>query len=460
MSRPVDAVIEAAREFLGERLSTNASLREQHSHGEDPQPHSLPDAVAFVESEEEVSRLVALCHAHGVPVVPFGAGTSLEGHVTPVRGGITLDMSRMDAVLEVNPADMDCRVQAGVTRTQLNEYVRDQGLFFPIDPGTPSCTLGGMCATRASGTNAVRYGTIRENVLGLSVVMADGQVIRTGGRVRKSATGYDLTKLFIGSEGTLGVITEVQVRLHGIPEATSAAVCQFAELGDAVNMVIHVLQAGIPIARIELLDEVQMGACITYSKLKGLRPVPTLFLEFHGTEVGVTDQATQAEEIAAQYNSSGFQWATDQGERNRLWKARHDAYWAALALRPGYKGLATDAIVPISRLDEAILGAKEDIAESGLIAPMVGHVGDGNFHTVILVPPEPDGMERAWALDRKIVARALALGGSCSGEHGIGIGKREFLVQEHGLEALAVMRSIKTAMDPKGIMNPGKIFLN
>jgi D-lactate dehydrogenase (cytochrome) len=459
MSQPVDAVIEAARAFLGDRITTNAGLRDHHSHGQDTHPHSQPDAVAFIETTEEAAKLVALCHANHVPVVPFGVGTSLEGHVTPVRGGITLDLSHMIAVLEVNAADMDCRVQAGLTHRTLNTHLRDQGLFFPVDPGADA-SIGGMCATRASGTAAVRYGTIRENVLGLTVVLSDGRVIKTGGRVRKSAAGYDLTRLFIGSEGTLGVITEIQLRLHGIPEAASAAICQFETLGDAVETVIAVMATGIPVARIELLDDVQMGACISYSKLEDLTASPTLFFEFHGTPASVAEQATQAQEIAAGYNGTGFRWATDAAERNRLWRARHDGYWAALALKPGHQGIATDAIVPISRLAEAILGAQEDIAASGLTAPIVGHVGDGNFHTVILVPPEPGGMERAWALDRQIVARALALGGSCSGEHGVGIGKREFLVQEHGEEALAVMRSVKTALDPTGIMNPGKIFLN
>jgi D-lactate dehydrogenase (cytochrome) len=377
-----------------------------------------------------------------------------------VRGGITLDLSRMTRILLVSEADMDCRVEAGVTRPMLNQHLRDQGLFFPVDPGTADCTLGGMCATRASGTNAVRYGTIRENVLGLTVALTDGRLIHTGGRVRKSATGYDLTHLFIGSEGTLGVITEIQLRLHGIPEAMSAATCQFPTLRAAVETVIAIMQCGIPVARIELLDDAQVAACIAYSKLEGLDAMPTLFFEFHGTQAAVAEQAQQAEEIAQSYGASGFRWATDAAKRSKLWQARHDALWACLAMKPGHKGLATDAIVPISRLDEAILGAKEDIAASGLSAPIVGHVGDGNFHTVILVPPEPDGLARAWALDKKIVARALALGGSCSGEHGVGIGKREFLELEHGPETLAVMRSIKQALDPRGILNPGKIFLN
>lgn len=461
MARPIDAVIATARAFLGERITTNAALREQHSHGEDTQPPVLPDAVAFIQTTDEAARLLALCNAHGVPAVAFGAGTSLEGHVTPVKGGISLDLSRMQRIIAVNAADMDCRVEAGVTRQQLNEHLRDQGLFFPVDPGTADCTLGGMAATRASGTNAVRYGTIRENVLGLTVAMADGRVIRTGGRVRKSSTGYDLTRLFIGSEGTLGVITEIQLRLHGIPEAMSAAVCQFDTLAGAVESVIAIIQTGIPVARIELLDEVQVAACAAYSKLDGLDAVPTLFFEFHGSAASVAEQAAQAEQIAAEYGARGFRWATDAEERNKLWKARHDAYWAALAMQPGCKVLTCDSIVPISRLAEAVLGVRADIDASGFTAAIVGHVGDGNFHTVILVPKDdPAALARAWELDRKIVGRALALGGSCSGEHGVGIGKREFLPREHGEDAIAVMRSIKTALDPRGILNPGKMFLD
>jgi D-lactate dehydrogenase (cytochrome) len=458
--RPVDAVIAAARDFLGERISVNQALREQHSHGEDTSAPTLPDAVAFVETTEEVSRLMALCHQHGVPVTAFGAGTSLEGHVNPVRGGISLDLARMTRVLEVNPDDMDCLIEPGVTRQQLNDHLRDQGLFFPVDPGS-HCTIGGMCATRASGTNAVRYGTIRENVLGLEVVLADGRVIHTGGRTRKAANGYDLTRLMIGSEGTLGTITRVRLRLHGIPEAISGAVCQFPTLAACVETVIATMQAGIPVARIELLDDVQMDACIRYSKLEGFQVLPTLFLEFHGSPAGVAEQAETVEAIATDMGGLGFAWTADAEARNKLWKARHDAYWACIALRPGSRGIATDVCVPISRLAEALLGAKEDILASGLIAPIVGHVGDGNFHTVILVPEgEPDGLERAWALDKAIVARGLSLGGTCSGEHGVGLGKREFLEQEHGAEALAVMRGIKAGLDPKGILNPGKIFRN
>ena len=453
----MDSDFSQLRAVLGERLSTNKSVLEQHSHGEDSQKPVMPDAVVFAESTEDVSAVLRHAHAAGIAVTPFGAGTSLEGHVTPVRGGISLDLSRMTRILEVNAEDMDCRVEAGVTRVRLNEHLRDQGLFFPVDPGSV-CTLGGMAATRASGTNAVRYGTIRENVLGLTVVMADGRVIKTGGRVRKSSTGYDLTRLFIGSEGTLGVITEIGLRLHPIPEAISSAVCQFAALAGAVETVMMVMGSAIPVARIEILDEVMMRDCIDYAKLANLEALPTLFLEFHGTEAGVAEQATSVEAIAADNGGRGFAWTRAAEERNRLWQARHDAYWAALASKPGHRAFTTDAIVPISKLAEAILGAKADIEASGLAAPIVGHVGDGNFHTVVLIPPEPDGLERAWALDAKIVARALALGGSASGEHGVGIGKRGFILEEHGEAAIGLMRDIKAALDPKGILNPGKMF--
>ncbi|MBB5692970.1 FAD-binding oxidoreductase [Muricoccus pecuniae] len=459
-TRPVDHVIAAAREFLGERVTLNTAIREQHARGEDTTIPVLPDAVIFAETTEEVSQVVALCHRHGVPVIAFGAGTSLEGHVTPVRAGISLDLSRMNAIIDVSQDDMDCLIEPGVTRHQLNDHLRDQGLFFPVDPGS-HCTIGGMCATRASGTNAVRYGTIRENVMGLEVVLADGRVINTGSRTRKAANGYDLTRLMIGSEGTLGIITKIRLRLHGIPEATSAAVVQFPEMRGCVESVIQVMQLGIPVARIELLDEVQMAACIAYSKLEALDPLPTLFLEFHGTEAGVREQAEAVKEIVTEMGGLGFAWAADQETRNKLWTARHNAYYAAIATGPNLRGVTTDVCVPISRLADAILGAKEDILASGLSAPLVGHVGDGNFHTVILVDQgDPTALDRAWALDRQIVARGLSLGGTCSGEHGVGMGKAEFLEQEHGMEALAVMRGIKNALDPKGILNPGKIFRN
>ncbi|MCG7362914.1 FAD-binding protein [Roseomonas sp. ACRSG] len=454
---PVETVIAALRDFLGERLSTNASIREQHAKGEDANPPVLPDAVAFVESTEEVSRVMRLCNTHGVPVVPFGAGTSLEGHVVPVRKGISLDLSRMNAILEVNAEDMDVLVEPGVSRHQLNDYLRDQGLFFPVDPGS-HCSLGGMVATRASGTNAVRYGTMKEATLGLEVVLADGRVIQTGGRTRKAANGYDLTRLFVGSEGTLGVVTKIRLRLHGIPEATSAAVCQFDSLAAAVETTIMVMQAGIPVARIELADADQMRASIAYSKLD-FQPLPTLFLEFHGSPAGVKEQAEAVEAIAADMGGKGFAWAHDAEARNKLWKARHDAWWAANALYPGCRGITTDVCVPISKLAEAIVGAKEDAVAMGQNTCIVGHVGDGNFHCVILFPEgDPQGLERAWELDRKIVARGLALGGTCSGEHGVGLGKREFLAQEHGREVLDVMLSLKATLDPKGILNPGKMF--
>ena len=460
LKRPLpDALATRLRAHFGERFSTAQAVRDHHGRDESPFPVTPPDAVVFAESTEDVVEAVNACREHRFPIIAYGAGSSLEGHLLAVQGGLTIDLSRMNRMVAVHAEDLNCTVQAGVTRKQLNAEIKDTGLFFPIDPGADA-SLGGMSATRASGTNAVRYGTMRENVLALTVVTAQGKVIRTGGRAKKSSAGYDLTRLFIGSEGTLGIITEIQLRLHGIPEASSAAVCQFPDLGSAVETVIAVMQAGIPVARIELLDDVQMGACIAYSKLEGVSPAPTLFFEFHGTAAGVKEQAEQAEEIAGSFGAAGFQWATDPAERARLWRARHDAYWACLALKPGYQGIATDAIVPISRLAECILGAQEDIRASGLTAPIVGHVGDGNFHTVILVPPEPGGLDRAWELDKKIVARALALGGSCSGEHGVGIGKREFLEAEVGAEALAVMRGVKASLDPKGILNPGKIFLN
>ncbi|GBQ21800.1 FAD-binding oxidoreductase [Gluconacetobacter sacchari] len=451
-------LIAALRARLGEeQVSTAEAVREQHSHGEGHHAPSMPGAVVFARSTDDVALTLALCNDHGVPLAAFGAGTSLEGHVNPPEGGISLDLSRMTDVLSVNPQDMDCRVQAGITRQSLNHMLRDTGLFFPVDPGGEA-TIGGMCATRASGTAAVRYGTIRENVLGLTVVLADGRVMRTGGRVRKSSTGYDLTHLLIGSEGTLGVITEVQLRLHPIPETIAAAVVQFETLSDAVSTAIDILQFGVPIGRVELLDDVQMDASIRYSGLTGLRTLPTLFLEFVGGSEAVREQIGVVEAIAADRGGLGFDWHTDPDQRAALWRARHHAYWACLAYRPGYRAMTTDAIVPISALTELVTGVKADIVASGLTAPIVGHVGDGNFHTVILVPPTPDALEQAWALDRKIVRRALALGGSCSGEHGIGLGKRAFMAEEHDPVALEMMRALKRTMDPGNILNPGKML--
>jgi D-lactate dehydrogenase (cytochrome) len=459
--RPEAAVTAGLAELsalLGDRLSTAVAVREQHGKDETYHPGAPPDAVAFPRSAHEISAIVKVCAAHRLPIVPYGTGTSLEGHIAALHGGVTLNLMQMNAVLEVNAEDLDCLVQPGVTRKQLNAHLRDTGLFFPIDPGADA-SLGGMAATRASGTNAVRYGTMRDNVLGLTVVLADGRVIRTGGRARKSAAGYDLTRLFVGSEGTLGVITELRLRLHGIPEAISSAVCAFPGVGQAVNAVIATIQSGVPVARIELLDEIQMGACIAYSKLEGYQAAPTLFFEFHGTLAGVEEQAEMVKGIARDLGGGDFRWATRAEDRNRLWQARHDAYYAAMALRPGAKGVVTDVCVPISRLAECVLAAKEAIAASGLLAPMVGHAGDGNFHLSILVDPDDAGeIARAKEIGRRLVEQALALGGTCTGEHGVGQGKMAYLDAEHGA-ALDAMRAIKRALDPDNIMNPGKIVL-
>ncbi|EKE77359.1 FAD-binding oxidoreductase [Oceanibaculum indicum] len=443
--------------LLGDRLSMAPAVLEQHGKDESYHPVMAPDAVAFAQSTEEVSAIVKICAAHKVPMIPFGIGTSLEGGVAALQGGITIDVSQMNRILEVNTADMDCRVQAGVTRKQLNEHLRDTGLFFPIDPGADA-SLGGMAATRASGTNAVRYGTMRENVLSLTVVTADGRIIKTARRSKKSAAGYDLTRLFVGSEGTLGIITEVAVRLYGVPEQISSAVCAFPDMEGAVNSVILTIQSGIPVARIELLDEVQMGACIAYSKLEGYQPAPTLFFEFHGTEAGVAEQVEMVKAIAADFGGTDFKWATKSEDRTALWEARHKAYYAALSLRPGAKGWPTDVCVPISRLAECILETKKDIAASGMLAPLVGHVGDGNFHLVYVIDPDsPEELEQAKALNDRMVMRALAMEGTCTGEHGVGYGKMDFLVAEAG-EAVSIMRQIKLALDPDNLMNPGKII--
>jgi len=442
--------------LLGDRFTTALAVREQHGHDESYHATHAPDAVVFALTTEEVSQIVKACALHRTPVIAFGTGTSLEGHVAALHGGICLDLSRMNNVLRVSAEDLDVTVQAGVTRKQLNEHLKDVGLFFPIDPGADA-SLGGMAATRASGTNAVRYGTMRENVLGLTVVTADGRTIKTGGRARKSAAGYDLTRIFVGSEGTLGVITEVTLRLYGVPEAISAAVGSFPTIEDAVNTVIQTIQTGIPVARIELLDEVQMDAVNRYAKFD--YPVqPTLFFEFHGTAAGVAEQAAMVKEIAGGYGVGDFRWASKAEERNRLWQARHNAYYACKAMRPGSKGWATDVCVPISRLAECISETKADLRTSTLLAPIVGHVGDGNFHVTFLVDPDkPAELAEAKQLNERMVMRALALGGTCTGEHGIGYGKLDFLTAEHG-DAVAVMRQVKLALDPLNIMNPGKIL--
>lgn len=448
--------LEELRAIVEQRLSTSEAVRLQHGKDESWHESVPPGAVVFAKSTEEVSEIVKACARYKVPVIPYGTGTSLEGHVGAVKGGICIDLSEMNEILNVNAEDLDVTVQPGVRRKQLNEHLRDTGLFFPIDPGADA-SLGGMTATRASGTNAVRYGTMRENVLSMTVVMADGRIIKTASRAKKSSAGYDLTRLFVGSEGTLGVITEITLRLYGIPEAISAAVCPFPDLESAVNTVITTIQCGIPVARIELLDNVQMKALNAYSEFD-YPEQNTLFFEFHGTEQSVKEQAELVGEIASENDAGEFQWALKTEDRNKLWQARHDSYYAALALRPGAKGMATDVCVPISRLAEAILEARKDVDAEGLLAPIVGHVGDGNFHLCFIMDPEdPDEMRRVDEVNRRMVHRAIAMGGTCTGEHGVGIGKMEFLVAEHG-EALSVMRAMKLALDPDNIMNPGKII--
>jgi len=454
-ARAVTDLVSALAALYGERAVTSRAVRDQHGHGEGLADSALPDVVVFPHTNEEVAGIVRLCHAARVPVIAFGVGTSLEGHVAALYGGVCMDLSQMNRVLEINAGDLDCRVQAGVTREQVNVELKGTGLFFPIDPGA-NATIGGMAATRASGTNAVRYGTMRDNVMGLTVVTPDGRIIRTGGRARKSAAGYDLTRLYVGAEGTLGIITEIQLRLYGVPEAIAAAVCQFDHLAGAVDSVIVAMQTGIPVARIELLDDAQMDACIRYSKLTGFAAKHTLFFEFHGSAAGVAEQSAQMQAIAAEHGGGAFEWATQPEDRSRLWKARHAAYYAALALQPGKQGLATDACVPITRLTDCIIETKADIEASGITATIVGHVGDGNFHLVVLFDPDdPVDRERADALTKRVSLRAIAMGGTCTGEHGIGSHKLDALVAEHG-EAVDVMRTIKRALDPFNIMNPGK----
>jgi D-lactate dehydrogenase (cytochrome) len=452
---PNEALIATLKERFSDRVSTAQAVRDQHGKDESYHQPFAPDAVVFVRSTDEVAEIVRLCAASKTPIIAFGTGTSLEGHVGALKGGICVDLSQMNRVLRVSAEDLDVTVEAGVTRKQLNEHLRDTGLFFPIDPGADA-SLGGMTATRASGTNAVRYGTMRENVLALTVVLADGRVIRTSRRARKSAAGYDLTRLFVGSEGTLGVITEVTLRLYGIPEAISAAVCPFPTIEAAVDTVIMTIQSQIPVARIELLDDIQLDAVNKYSKLS-YKVAPTLFFEFHGTPRGVAEQVEQVKALAAEHGGTEFQWATTVEERSKLWQARHDAYYAALALKPGSKGWATDVCVPISRLAECISETKKELIQSFVPSALVGHVGDGNFHLVFLIDPDkPDELAEASRLNDNMVNRALAMDGTCTGEHGVGWGKLDFLVAEHG-DAISVMRMIKKALDPDNIMNPGKI---
>jgi D-lactate dehydrogenase (cytochrome) len=459
--RPDEATIAAvAAELqarLGNRAVTSRAVCEQHGHTLTWTVNQPPDIVVYPETAAEVAGIVTLCARHDVPVIAFGTGTSLEGHVNAPFGGVSLDTSLMKRIVAVHPEDLDCVVEPGVTRKELNEHLRDQGLFFPIDPGADA-SLGGMAATRASGTNAVRYGTMRDNVLSLTVVTADGSVVKTASRARKSSAGYDLTRVFVGSEGTLGIITEITLKLAGIPEAISAGICPFPSVKAACDAVIATIQSGVPVARIELLDEVQVRAVNLHSKL-ALPESPLLLLEFHGSEAGVREQAERFGDIAADAGGGPFDWATRPEERTRLWQARHDAYWAARGLRPGAKAIATDVCVPISRLAECVAETKRDIDALGLVAPIVGHVGDGNFHVQPMVDTDdPTEVARIEGFLERLVERALDMDGTCTGEHGIGQKKMKYLQAEHGPEALAAMRALKRALDPANIMNPGKIL--
>ncbi len=451
------SMLRALQDRFGARCSTAQAVRDQHGRDESPFPVTPPEVVVFCESTEDVAAVVALAHEHAVPVIPFGTGSSLEGHLLAVQGGVSIDVSRMTQIVALQPEDLTVTVQAGVTREQLNQFVRDQGLFFPIDPGA-NASLGGMAATRASGTNAVRYGTMRENVLGLTVVTASGEVVRTGTRAKKSSAGYDLTRLFVGSEGTLGVMTEVTLKLYPLPEAVSAAVCNFPSVDAAVQTTISLIQLGIPIARCELLDVHAVRAVNQHAKLT-LRESPLLLMEFHGSQAGVAEQAQAVQALAQEWGGTGFDWATTPEERTRLWTARHKAYFAALQTRPGCKAVTTDTCVPISRLAECIGQAVAQADAMGLPYFIVGHVGDGNFHIAYLIDPDaPHEREQAEQLNAQLVAHALSLGGTCSGEHGIGLHKMGFLVQEAGEGAVELMRQLKRALDPRNIMNPGKIF--
>lgn len=458
LKRPVPpALLDALAALFEDRFTTAPAMREHHGRDEssyDPMP---PDAVVFAQTTEEVAQAVQLCAGYDVPIIPYGAGTSLEGHVLALRGGVTIDLSQMNTVLAVHAEDLTATVQAGVTRKQLNQEIKDTGLFFPIDPGADA-SLGGMAATRASGTNAVRYGTMRENTLALTVVTADGRIIKTGTRAKKSSAGYDLTRIFVGSEGTLGIITELTVRLYPQPEAVSAAVCSFPGTAEAVNTVIQTIQLGVPVARVEFLDENGVRSINAYDKMH-LPVQPLLLFEFHGSEAGVQEQAQLVQQIAAEHNAIGFEWATKPEERSRLWAARHNAYFAMLQMRPGGRAITTDCCVPISRLAECILDTKADCEKNGMIYSIIGHVGDGNFHVLMMIDPhDPQDVAKADGVNARMVARALSMDGTCTGEHGVGLHKMDFLVQEHGSDAIETMRVLKHAFDPKNILNPGKIL--
>ncbi|MBO0661221.1 FAD-binding protein [Jiella sp. MQZ9-1] len=457
-ARPkIPAAIESLRTVFGERIVTGEDVRRAHAHTTTYIPNQAPDAVIFAECEAEVQRIVGICAANETPIIPFGVGSSLEGHVNAPQGGISIDLSRMDRVLAVHAEDLDCVVEPGVTREALNAHLRDTGLFFPIDPGA-NASLGGMAATRASGTNAVRYGTMRDNVIALNAVMADGRLIRTARRAKKTSAGYDLTRLLVGSEGTLGVITSLTLKLYGIPEQILSGVCPFPSVRDAVNTVIQTVQTGIPVARIELLDAQSMQAANAYAKLD-LKPQPSLFVEFHGSPASVAEQAEMFGILAAENGAGALEASNRAEERSRLWKARHDMYWASMQLRPGSRAIATDVCVPVSRLADCIGETQEDLQASGLIGPIIGHVGDGNFHVTLLLDMDAaNEIEAAEAFLTRLAERAVAMDGTCTGEHGVGQGKRGYLHGELGA-AVEVMQAVKTALDPHGIMNPGKIFL-
>jgi len=452
----IEAVVAALAAKFGNRLVTSRAVREQHANTTTWIANEPPDAVVFPQATEDVQDIVRICAKPRVPVIPFGTGTSLEGHINAPYGGVSIDFRDMNRVLAVNAQDLDCVVEPGITRKQLNEHLRDQGLFFPLDPGADA-SLGGMAATRCSGTNAVRYGTMKDNVLALKVVLANGELMTTARRAKKSSAGYDLTRLIVGAEGTLGVITELTLKLSGIPEAISAGVCPFPSVEAACNAAIATIQSGVPVARIELLDELQVKATNLYSKL-ALPEVPMLFVEFHGSPAGVAEQAERFGEIARDLAGGPFEWATKPEDRSRLWQARHDAYWAARGLRPGAQALATDVCVPISRLADCVTATQREIAELGLVAPILGHVGDGNFHLSLLVDmSDAAEVKAAKTLCERLVERALAMDGTCTGEHGVGQGKMKYLAGELGSPALAAMAAIKRALDPDDIMNPGKI---